>query len=691
MLANQRPAFPPPPPPPLLHSPYDPGVSAPMRSTSMTAPVSDMRSGHLPSDPASSVSPTSVNESGASSSLAQRLRTTAEDQSMPIESEEEENEGDVEEEEDGPGWHDQAARGVAFLSLSANGNPTYVGPSSGFSWARMVLGGIAGAAANEGGKYSSRATELDTSQPFVTGPPVQPVQLSDDALASITDEMADSLLSQCYRHIQPRYSFVDWLYVHEIWSHRLAITRAAALPGASRMMKTSAFFIWILFAIGARIGQKSAPTGLATPEAYYRKSMEYLETIVGLHDLKNVQALMLMVMYSFRSNEAPGVWYLVGISLRVACSLGLHRKVPPMQARRMSPYIIQLRRRIFWSVYTLDRMLAMSLGRPCGIADHDCDVELPLDFDCIATSFDTKNPPTGPTSMTSSILFTKLMRIETMIQKQAYRVDVSTPSSVESPDAVLKLIDQWEAQIPAAASDPNCWTIPLCSRDWLLARSGEARLYLLRPLTADPATAQPSHVRLIARFAADACETQKRFHQAQSVSLSLEALRSIFLSGLTLLHAVQLDNTAVSFSTLSKAIRAASNTMFLYAQSFPGARAYSEVFEELSSAVLDKLSAPNESSAPPPGLSDPAAATPLFQSLWDDIPSVMTNDAQDSFLALLESLGVPTDTLVDSASGNPFFSGGGAAGLDLSELGGFGPAAGGLEPFAVGTSSGGLW
>lgn len=117
---------------------------------------------------------------------------------------------------------------------------------------------------------------------------------------------------------------------------------------------------------------------------------------------------------------------------------------------------------------------------------------------------------------------------------------------------------------------------------------------------------------------------RKRFHQAQSVSLSLEALRSIFLSGLTLLHAVQLDNTAVSFSTLSKAIRAASNTMFLYAQSFPGARAYSEVFEELSSAVLDKLSAPNESSAPPPGLSDPAAATPLFQSLWDDIPSVMS-------------------------------------------------------------------
>lgn len=30
-----------------------------------------------------------------------------------------------------------------------------------------------------------------------------------------------------------------------------------------------------------------------------------------------------------------------------------------MQARRMSPYIIQLRRRIFWSVYTLDRMCVL--------------------------------------------------------------------------------------------------------------------------------------------------------------------------------------------------------------------------------------------------------------------------------------------------------------------------------------------
>jgi hypothetical protein len=177
--------------------------------------------------------------------------------------------------------------------------------------------------------------------------------------------------------------------------------------------------------------------------------MEHLETIVGLHDLKNVQALMLMVMFSFRSSEAPSVrrvffplplvkpanaspipqiWYLVGIIVRLCCSLGLHRKVPPPQARRMSPYILQLRRRIFWAAYTLDRMMAMSLGRPSGISDSDIDIELPLvrrffplprwqfssppalqqDYGVTDRVLDPQNPPTSPTSMSSSIQFIKL-------------------------------------------------------------------------------------------------------------------------------------------------------------------------------------------------------------------------------------------------------------------------------------------
>ena len=36
---------------------------------------------------------------------------------------------------------------------------------------------------------------------------------------------------------------------------------------------------------------------------------------------------------------------------------------------------------MFWSVYALDRMLAMALGRPLGIEDSDCDAEYPFEVD----------------------------------------------------------------------------------------------------------------------------------------------------------------------------------------------------------------------------------------------------------------------------------------------------------------------
>lgn len=93
----------------------------------------------------------------------------------------------------------------------------------------------------------------------------------------------------------------------------------------------------MIFALGARLAQPLP--GLASPESYYTKAMEHLETIVGLHDLKNVQvappsglrgwrspadavsivqALLLMVVYSFRAPTAPSTWFLIGIIVSLA-------------------------------------------------------------------------------------------------------------------------------------------------------------------------------------------------------------------------------------------------------------------------------------------------------------------------------------------------------------------------------------
>lgn len=150
--------------------------------------------------------------------------------------------------------------------------------------------------------------------------------------------------------IRQQYPFLDWLWIHEIWRNRMQVVERANSQRATRVDKTSrllyihvegtdvavtdianiasvpdAFFMWMIFALGSRYCQKTHLPHLAAPELYYTKAMTHLEIIVGLHDYKNVQGLLLMVMYSFRSAEAPSVWFLMGIAMRLCISLGLHR------------------------------------------------------------------------------------------------------------------------------------------------------------------------------------------------------------------------------------------------------------------------------------------------------------------------------------------------------------------------------
>ncbi|ORY82921.1 fungal-specific transcription factor domain-domain-containing protein [Leucosporidium creatinivorum] len=559
---------------------------------------------------------------------------------------------DGEEDSDEQRLSNDAARGVAFLSINALGSPVYVGPSSGFSWARLILGGIAtGDRAPEARHNLSSTPRNETFGPQSFTTPMLP----NDALKDVPQEVSEAILQKCFQHLQPRYPFLDWIWVHSLWERRDEILREAATPGASKEACTGAFFIWVLFAIGARLCQKLAIPSLATPEAYYQKGMQHLEVIVGLHDLKNVQALMLMVMYSFRAADAPSVWFIVGIVVRLCVSLGLHRELRGVRAQRVSLYMLQLRKRIFWTAYTLDRMMAMSLGRPTGISDRDIDIGLPFNVDCVDLN------PTAPlddsitTSSTSSNRLIELKRIESRIQKHAYRVDRPT---IEPPDELLKAIADWEARIPAEAALATCHRVPLVSRDHFLLRGAEARMYLLRPLTVNH-DADPKYVALLAQSAAEACLMHKRLHQSPASVISLESLRSIFLSGLTLLHAVRVNRHSITASMLQKAIRATSNTMFAYTQHFRTAQSFHDAFEDLSQAVLEYIEGPSPvaPAAPLPALVDSLVAnSDTWRDLTADMPSMMNVGTQDDYVSLLQSLGVPVDDLISGNEGLGFGS-----------------------------------
>jgi hypothetical protein len=92
-------------------------------------------------------------------------------------------------------------------------------------------------------------------------------------------------------------------------------------------------------------------------------------SLLGLQAAISVQLFLVSML---RLNAASRLGGLVN---RMAVQLGLHRC--PARYASFSRAEKELRQRIFWSLYTIDRFICQSMGLPLGINDDDVDVCFP--------------------------------------------------------------------------------------------------------------------------------------------------------------------------------------------------------------------------------------------------------------------------------------------------------------------------
>ena len=91
-----------------------------------------------------------------------------------------------------------------------------------------------------------------------------------------------------------------------------------------------------------------------------------------------MQALLLLCIFSLRASGSLGAlggWHVQGLAMRMAIELGLHRKAG-VNNKQLDPYRQELRNRVFWSGYLLDRTLCITLGRPFAVAEHEIDAQV---------------------------------------------------------------------------------------------------------------------------------------------------------------------------------------------------------------------------------------------------------------------------------------------------------------------------
>jgi Fungal specific transcription factor domain len=114
--------------------------------------------------------------------------------------------------------------------------------------------------------------------------------------------------------------------------------------------------------------------GLA--DSFYLAALAYLEDAIKPMNVRTIQCFCLIGSYSLLTPTRTAVYYVIGLATRLCQALGLsEEKTVQLGAngQRANFLEVDMRRRLFWSVVTMEYGLAHSMGRPSSFAtslDH---------------------------------------------------------------------------------------------------------------------------------------------------------------------------------------------------------------------------------------------------------------------------------------------------------------------------------
>lgn len=337
---------------------------------------------------------------------------------------------------------------VGLVSVQGASDARYLGSTSGISFARVVFAAVKssinGTSSERGGVRPSKpltgATAAgDTSfRDSFFGLHAKPT-IKPSAFPEKTAALA--LVELYFEHSNPQIPVLHRGEYMDLFNRVYATDEKKRTP-------RELYFLNIICAIGSGIILDTSDSGQnntssygehspessrkketssqrqTQPEEYHSSAILHLESFLGSSPsaegagggLEQLQAVLLLAGFALLRPVAPGLWYIVGVAVRLAVDLGLHNEDPEAVMESTSgqaaeakakmndaeleeygrrEYIRDLRRRLWWCVYSFDRLVSTCVGRPIGITDQVITTEFPtlLDDTYIGSSGFISPPP----------------------------------------------------------------------------------------------------------------------------------------------------------------------------------------------------------------------------------------------------------------------------------------------------------
>ncbi|GJC94110.1 fungal specific transcription factor [Colletotrichum higginsianum] len=312
------------------------------------------------------------------------------------------------------------AGGTGMLDIVSPSKPRSLASASGVSFNRVVFAAVQysvsdhngsqdRAGAGKGLPIGSGTSMRDSFFGLHTKPTIRPATFPERNVGM-------RLVTLYFEHANPQ---IPILHRGEFMQ---MFDQAYTSPGGPRGSR-ELYMLNMVFAIGCGVivgepvkseGSGAGPRnhadlnkfGQSQPEEYHASAIVHLEACLGNSGggLEVLQAVLLLANFALLRPVPPGLWYIIGVAVRLAVDLGLHYEdgndvepamVEPSgkikdengdtsearnaqsreRGRRL--YIRDMRRRLWWCTYSLDRLVSTCVGRPFGISDQVITTEFP--------------------------------------------------------------------------------------------------------------------------------------------------------------------------------------------------------------------------------------------------------------------------------------------------------------------------
>ncbi|KAM5382041.1 hypothetical protein ACJZ2D_002643 [Fusarium nematophilum] len=183
---------------------------------------------------------------------------------------------------------------------------------------------------------------------------------------------------------------------------------------------------------------------LAACEQQWRRA---LDAVLMENTMNTLQCLTLALLYCTMRADYKRLQHYKGIAIGLSHRLGLHQSQKRFSFGALT---IETRKKVFWTLYTLDCFSAAILGLPKLLKEEDVQAEYPCDTD---DEYVTEKgfQPTLPgeyTRLSSALALFRATRILARVLEKNYPAATSYEMSLQQMGALEAELDAWYDQLP---------------------------------------------------------------------------------------------------------------------------------------------------------------------------------------------------------------------------------------------------